>query len=172
VTGEEDNPMYFNYWEIDLPGSWLSQLAVRSKRFLYFGAMSAAMAVSCGGTVYVMSVAPYNMDKYISASAPPNIWALDEWPNLRDRYKAGGVGAPTSLVAVDAVNPSTQVLLDWYTLKPANGAAPPKEARLNDTEGDGTVEELVASGAFGERDTCSQNVNYEGPGEDWFGVIG
>lgn len=110
VTGAQDNPQYYNYWEVYTPGSWLNNLLDgQGTQFKYFAAMSTAskklynanhfpflytllvanadflyfckpVAEQCGGTVYVMSCSPKDLKKF------GRIWAENEWPALKNNY--------------------------------------------------------------------------------------
>jgi hypothetical protein len=99
-----------------------------------------------------MSMRPKQMYKY------QFIWGKKEYPQLLARYSAGRGGAPTRLISVNAANPSEQYYLDWNTQK-YTGQVSRRDPNFLD------VDESMLHG----RDTCTTNVDYEVPGEDWFG---
>lgn len=52
ITGKNDDPNQYNFWEVYVPGSWLNFLVDgKNSQFRYFENMSTAMARHCGGTV-------------------------------------------------------------------------------------------------------------------------
>ncbi|KAI1440464.1 hypothetical protein F5Y02DRAFT_402722 [Annulohypoxylon stygium] len=116
--------------------------------------MSRSMARHCSGTVYVVSMRPKQLSKY------KDIWGNVAYPELLARFSAGQDRAPTKLISVDAVNPSNQFLLDWNTQE-VQEAVEPEDPDFLELE-----EPQVHN-----RDTCNctANVEYEPPGEDWFG---
>ncbi|KAI1211221.1 uncharacterized protein F4807DRAFT_466539 [Annulohypoxylon truncatum] len=152
VSGGRDIPSKRNYWEVHVKGSWLNFLDGTDARFTYFENMSRAMARHCGGTIYVMSMRPMQLYKY------KFIWGNVEYPQLLARYSAGKGGAPTKLISIDAANPYLQYVLDWTTQKPLD-PLPPRDPDFLE----------VSESMLQARDTCTDNVEYEEPGEDWFG---
>ncbi|KAI0552871.1 hypothetical protein F4679DRAFT_591134 [Xylaria curta] len=160
VTGASNNPKEYNYWEVYDPGTWLydglfiqgrprdlgSQVNIRT----YFENMSAAFAKHCGGTVRVMTLDPKNLGKY------PNIWGNKELPALRANLNSPSKYRPTNLIAIYAVDPTMQYMIDWTTL--AATSAVSKDDPL-----------YYDPARLPRRDTCDYNVNYQLDGQDWFG---
>jgi len=99
-----------------------------------------------------MTMRPKKLSKY------QFIWGKVEYPQLLARYSAGLGGAPTRLISVDAANPRNQYYLDWTT-QAVTGQVTRRDPNFLD------VDESTLHG----RDTCSTNVDYELPGQDWFG---
>jgi hypothetical protein len=160
VSGAAENTNQYNYWEVYVEGSWLNPLLDQppnppNAQFTYFGRMSNAMAQVCGGTIYVASLDPTNLQKY------GFIWANDEYPTLKARWQAGGFGAPTSLISVDMANPQTQYVVSFNDLSTQYQVPPTKRDEMWG-EGEGLQ----------KRDNCDANVAYEPSTEDWFGVGG
>ncbi|XDG05674.1 hypothetical protein ABKA04_005289 [Annulohypoxylon sp. FPYF3050] len=106
------------------------------------------------GTVYVVSMRPKQLSKY------KDIWGNVAYPELLARSSAGQDRAPTKLISVDAVNPNNQFLLDWNSQEVQKAVEPEDPDYLE-------LEEPQVH----NRDTCNctANVEYEPPGEDWFG---
>jgi hypothetical protein len=142
-----------NFWEVHTPGSWLNFLLEDDKQYIYFERMSRAMAELCGGEIHVMTMRPNILYKY------GYIWGGHEYPRLRDRQKAGLANAPTTLWAVDARDWSRKIQLDWAT----------QTEIKKPTNMDGSDNFDSQRSRLEERDTCTSNLDYERPGEDWFG---
>lgn len=100
----------------------------------------------------VMSMRPKKMSKY------GFIWGTVEYQELVARHSAGLLDAPKKLISIDAANLSNQYELDWAT----------QEVTGQVTRRDADFLEFDESMIHG-RDTCTNNVAYEEPGEDWFG---
>ncbi|KAI2463542.1 hypothetical protein F4781DRAFT_416265 [Annulohypoxylon bovei var. microspora] len=152
VSGGRDIPSKRNYWEVYVEGSWLNFLTKDDQQFVYFERMSKAMALHCGGVIYVMSMRPEEMPKY------KFIWGTVEYPTLLARFTGALGGAPTKLISIDAANPNKQYVLDWHT----------QQSMKSLTRTDPDFLEVNESALHG-RDTCTSNVDYEPPDEDWFG---
>ncbi|KAI0857963.1 hypothetical protein F4860DRAFT_329078 [Xylaria cubensis] len=160
VTGASNNPKEYNYWEVYEPGTWLYDglyiqglkpgLDVQLNIRTYFENMSAAFAKHCGGTVRVMTLDPENLGKY------GNIWGNKELPALRANLNSASKYRPTNLIAIDAVDPTMQYMIDWTTL--AATSAVSKDDPL-----------YYDPARLPRRDTCDSNVNYQLDGQDWFG---
>lgn len=86
------------------------------------------------------------------------IWGKVEHKKLFERYSAGLGGAPTTLVSIDAADPSKQYTLDFEKQEYITSLA----------RGDPEYLDFDEAGLV-ERDTCSPNLDYEPPDEDWFG---
>ncbi|ETS76427.1 hypothetical protein PFICI_11814 [Pestalotiopsis fici W106-1] len=156
VTGsnqQADDPTQYNFWEVYVKGSWLNFLEINGEQFQYFENMSEAMASQCGGVVYVMTMRPQRLFKY------QFIWGTKEWPRLKARKDAGGPLAPTMLVSIDAAKPTDQYEIDFDTQTVIRKLSKRDANYL-------PVDELPGPH---KRDTCSSNVNYERPDDDWFG---
>ncbi|KAI1354382.1 hypothetical protein F5Y01DRAFT_311947 [Xylaria sp. FL0043] len=160
VTGASNNPKEYNYWEVDVPGTWLYDglyiqglgpgLDVQVNIRMYFENMSAAFAKHCGGTVRVMSLAPTNLGKY------PNIWGNKELPALRANLNSPSKYRPVNLIAIDATDPTMQYMIDWTTLAATKILSKDDPLYYDPAQ-------------FPRRDTCDSNVNYQLDGQDWFG---
>ena len=107
-----------------------------------------------------MAMDPQNMKKYLTFK---NVWVDQEWPSLVSRYKKGGYGAPSRLIAIDAATPNqNQYLVDFESFEVLHSSVYIKR----DEDG------LNISSPYEDirkRDGCDANVAYELPTEDWFG---
>lgn len=152
---EDDDVSRMNFWEIGTPGSWLNHLDYSPVRYTYFENMSEAMARQCSGKVWVYSISPLKLGWYgTQTEADQNnnahsIWNSKELPELRRQRKT------TMLIGVDVntermyeLNLNTLALIREYT---------------------GPVPRSV-EGALSKRNTCLSNLNYQTPGDDWFGT--
>lgn len=83
-----------------------------------------------------------------------------QYPELLARHQSNTALVSTNLIPVEAANPSAQYYLDWVTLQTL-GPVPRSDPNYWHFD-----EEVVF---FDKTDTCSANVNYEPPDEDWFG---
>ncbi|KAL7934418.1 hypothetical protein V8C35DRAFT_327294 [Trichoderma chlorosporum] len=146
-----DNPKDRNFWEVYVTGSWLNFLVQNQQQFTYFENMSRAMARHCGGVIYVMTIRPQSLSKYMF------IWKIAEYPTLLARFTSGTGGSPTKLIAVNAVNPTEQWNINWNTL--AADSTPLKK-------GDPGYQDFVKPHL--KRDNCLANLDYE-VDQDWFG---
>ncbi|KAI3336892.1 hypothetical protein HD806DRAFT_21680 [Xylariaceae sp. AK1471] len=160
VTGATPDEMKYNFWEVEVPGTWLyqglwdpsqksglgSQVNVRT----YFENLSKAFAKHCGGTIRVMTVDPQKLKKYMY------IWGNHELPVLRDNRNSVSGPKPTVLIAINAVDPTMQYMIDW-----GNDLTPTPISRNDPLYYDPAL--------LSRRDTCDENVYYEPDGEDWFG---
>lgn len=143
-----------NYWEVFTPNSWLNHLANTPSQFTYFENMSRAMARQCGGKVFVMSLRPDDLPYYGSGGQDNlhSIWNTVEYPELKAQGKI------TELIAIDINDPKKM-----------------KKLKLSDqsVEGDytGTVPREVQEiqDMLAKRATCTENLQYQPPGDDWFG---
>lgn len=95
---------------------------------------------------------PKQMSKY------QFIWGTVEYPTLLARSASGLANRPTRLISVDAGNPSNQYELDFTTQQVV------RQLKRRDPD----FLEVDENKLHG-RDTCNTNVDYEVPGEDWFG---
>jgi hypothetical protein len=150
----------------------------------FFGRMSQAMALSCKGTVYVMTDDPKNLPT-------GGIWPLVEYPTLQYQYKAGIV---TNCIAVAYSNADDTSLWVQVSLQGGSGSPPyrrdvygrdfnrtfdleeiirreekkPWKAK-KDEEFRIRMRDLYERGNIQERDSCLGGQPYEQPGLDYFG---
>lgn len=96
-----------------------------------------------------MSIYPTNLKKY------GWIWGTIEWVELKARYASGGAGAPTKLIAINAVDNTEQWNINIDTL-----AADPHPLKRSDPH--------YLDLSLEKRDTCADNLAYE-VNMDWFG---
>lgn len=99
-----------------------------------------------------MSMRPKNLKKY------KFIWGTIEYPRLFARWAAGLQGSPIRLISIDAADTTKQYYLNWRSQEPEGQVARNSAFFLDFDEN-----------KLAERDTCSPNLDYEIPEEDWFG---
>lgn len=155
-TVPDDSDKYRNFWEISVPNSWLKHLDYPPVRFWYFENMSEAMARRCSGRVWVYSLKPRGLANYGTGTVENNnahsIWNSKEFPELKRGVGRDGM---TQLVGVDA-NTGEMWDLDMNDLRSKGAYSGPVPRGLG--------------GKLEKRNTCLENLNYQTPGEDWFGT--
>ena len=123
--------------------------------------MSRAMARICGGKVWVWSLDPENLPYYGSQKPLPSepnkevnnnghsIWNTVEYPELKAQ------GKTTTLIGVDADTGKMYRLSmsDQSVIGPYIGTVPRE------------IQNLLS-----KRNTCLENLQYQTPGDDWFGT--
>ena len=123
--------------------------------------MSRAMARICSGKVWVWSLDPRNLPYYGSQKPLPSdpgkevnnnghsIWNTVEYPELKAQ------GKTTELIGVDAFTKKMYRLRmsDLSYIEDYTGPVPRG------------LEHLIS-----KRDTCLENLQYQTPGDDWFGT--
>jgi hypothetical protein len=156
VPGQQppDDVTRRNYWEIKTPNSWLSHLANTPSQFTYFENMSRAMARRCGGKVFVMSLRPEKLTYYGSGGQDNehSIWNTGELPELRAQGKI------TELIAIDINDPRKRKRIDIND-----------QSVLGDYQGTVPREVMEFGDMLQKRATCTENLQYQPPGDDWFG---
>ncbi|KAI1108520.1 hypothetical protein F5Y14DRAFT_435960 [Nemania sp. NC0429] len=160
VTNAGPDSKKYNFWEVMVEGTWLyeglydpskppdlgSQVNIRT----YFENLSKAFANHCGGTIRILTLDPKELKKY------GYIWGNHELKVLRGNLNSVSGPKPTVLIAIDAVDPTIQYMIDWGTDLTATLIT-----KNNPLYFDPAL--------LQRRDTCDQNVHYEPDGQDWFG---
>ncbi|KAI1381147.1 hypothetical protein F4677DRAFT_402294 [Hypoxylon crocopeplum] len=153
------DPDQGNFWEVYVPGSWLYSISQNNDQGTYFQTMSTSMALQCGGTIRVMSIAPLDMNKYGGT-----IWINQELRTLRQRLgNDNSRYKPTNLIAIDALT-ENQYLMNWADLS----------VQRNLKRGDDLWLDPEELRGLHRRDACDSNIAYEDATRsfntgDWFG---
>ncbi|OAL43396.1 hypothetical protein IQ07DRAFT_593172 [Pyrenochaeta sp. DS3sAY3a] len=80
----------------------------------YFRAMSRAMAMSCRGTIYILTDNPYDVMKPLPEYATtPSIWIYDEVDEMRALYAQGSITDVKAIIYTPfMINPSVMDVTD------------------------------------------------------------
>jgi len=137
-------------------GSWLQPIRELGDAAItqYFSSMSEAMAMSCSGTVYVMTDNPLDLPNFGS------IWGTKEYPIIKQRWLAGTI---TNLVCVSAQDTSHMWNINIADLSIISSASR--------REVDEHLARLEAENPhwLESRDDCTANIADQPDGSDFFG---